>query len=512
MGLPLSRFNNLYDICRENAESHQDNYYFKNTKLVGIILNDPDDWRFKDQIEREFNYLDQATTENFLFMTFIDNLPGAWQERHDFHAPHSPDKKACQDKFCFENGYEKRDLIFKLKSQLHIKENLPVLLLTNNLMGNEFDVLKTSESDIEFQLFQIGRFCCNYDGEKVDTNSDAYQRLIKNWGIPRRVTISQRLADTLRDILAPYAMKIYEKEDPYVADMAKKHAFSVLNQLSELMDKLEQDHSHEESDTSAENEWIQRIIAYNDYFVSIIKNCDKPKPDFSRSNSSSDTSLPCMTQGMIVPPNESIYHIPEWKISQAEEDSRDCIDSFNTICGSLFNNLAQDHDALKGVPQRRLRDYKGLILYLCSFFEIEIDRSIVQLMRKCIGISMPDNYYQLCKAPGNYNLDIGANGRTRTLYLNKRKGNDEIEWPALGDSIYGWRKMMNNIDKYPDIVSCGDRVWFDRNWFNILTIRNNISHFRPSSEEDLIACHRTLNNILDYHFQDMVRLKQSLSQ
>lgn len=508
MGQPLSRFNTLYDICLQNVESPQDNYYFKNTKLVGIILNDPDDPMFKNLIERNFNYLDQATTENFLFMTFIDHLSEAWQERHGLYGP----PHSWQDNFCFENGYENRDLIFKLKKQLHIKEKLPVLLLTNNLLGNEFDVLKTSEYEIESQLVQIGRFCCNYDGEKVDTNSDAYQRLIMNWGIPRRVTISQRLADTLRDILAPYAMKIYEKEDPYVADMAKKHAFSVLNQLSELMDKLEQDHSHEESDNSTENEWVRRIISFNDYFASIIKNCDKPKLDYSWLINNHNTSPKGLTQYMQVPSGKSKYHIDEHKIRYAAEESRNCINSYNLLCDCLLNEYAQSHDMLNNVPQNRLTDYRGLTIFLSSFFEIEIDRSIVQLMRKCIGIPMPDNYYQLCKAPGNYNLDIGANGRTRTLYLNKRKGNDEIEWPALGDSIYGWRKMMNNIDKYPDIVSCGDRVWFDRNWFNILTIRNNISHFRPSSEEDLIACHRTLNNILDYHFQDMVRLKQSLSQ
>ena len=85
MGFPLSRYTVLHELCEDERFCHQDYYFLRKVKLMGLIIHDPDDRVFEDEMQMRFGYLDQATTDSFLFMTFMGDpsLPSRNRYRGD---------------------------------------------------------------------------------------------------------------------------------------------------------------------------------------------------------------------------------------------------------------------------------------------------------------------------------------------------------------------------------------------------------------------------------------------
>lgn len=513
MGFPLSRFHTLYNLCQQGNKSHQEWMMFKKSKLVGIILHDPDDQLFKHSMEDNFNYLDQTTTENFLFMTFIDKLPKDWIKRKNFFPNDHFYDKDCKENFCFATGRENPDFIYKLKRQLDLEGDLPVIVLTNNLMSNEFDVLSTSESKIIYHLMEIGRFCCQYGGDSIDLNDKRYQNFTKGLDPDiHHVTTKKNLSETLLETLAPFAQNDRKDE---ASKLAKDYTYKVLSQRSNLLDELKNDES------STEDSVIKATIDVSAYLASMLPKRESymaqetiyetHDPYSHHSQFPSDRMLISFTTNSHESwssPHEHLndegarFHIDETKIQGAEDASRNFISDYNTLCHFIFNSSQHGNNGIPTTISDQLRTFNFLTINLSSFFENEINHSIVQLMRKCMGIPMPESYYTYWESAQDFTLNIGEK---RKLFLNKKNS-----LPAMGDSLYGWRKMMENTTDYPEITSCGDKQHFDNNWYRIMTIRNNAAHYQPADIHDLTDCYKTINNILNYHFPAMVRLKNSL--
>lgn len=57
MGLSLSRYTVLHELCEDERFCHQDYYFLRKVKLMGLIIHDPDDRDFENEMQMRFGYL-----------------------------------------------------------------------------------------------------------------------------------------------------------------------------------------------------------------------------------------------------------------------------------------------------------------------------------------------------------------------------------------------------------------------------------------------------------------------
>lgn len=514
MGFPLSRYTVLHELCEDERFCHQDYYFLRKVKLMGLIIHDPDDRVFEDEMQMRFGYLDQATTDSFLFMTFMGDpsLPSRNRYRGDEMGVDF--ERQTLNNVRREEGYGAVDLIYRLKEWLGVAEDFPVLLLTDNLLGKEFDVVKISEKTICDQLVEIGRFCSECGDGKVNRESDAYAKLLKHLDADaRRVTLDQRMADIIRDALAPIAMK--KRDYAYSMQRARKQAYSVLDRFSRRYKEAKENRECDEEELSKSRD------RFYDYLSSVVEIKKKKTVDYSQmfrntrqSNTVNYTSFQTLSSFDREQSFDSPYLIDYNKLSGTESFSKLSIKKFNSLSRLEFGEFEMNEEEKGIVEGIKDDDYSELSSFLGRFFENEINHSIVQLMRQSVGIPMPEYYMKRYEGPGSFVIETGTGTMKRPMNLNcwKNYGATNIcqmEWPTLGTSLYGWRKMTQ-VRKAYDKVCCGNPQKFDDNWYKIFQIRNIGAHPNPVSLDEFKTIFTAVNGIVNYHLQDMVALKNRL--
>ena len=153
----------------------------------------------------------------------------------------------------------------------------------------------------------------------------------------------------------------------------------------------------------------------------------------------------------------------------------------------------------------KIKDYSALGLFLSKIIENEINHSLVQMIRKCHGIEMPDYY---CKVKNNLGSLIVKSGN-RDIDLNATDSkNGGLNNLALGEACFLWHQMHKESAKYNDFITFGidDKLYL--NCKKLTELRNYcVAHSEPTSWGDFCEVFNCFQNIMKYHMPNLMEVK-----
>ena len=121
-------------------------------------------------------------------------------------------------------------------------------------------------------------------------------------------------------------------------------------------------------------------------------------------------------------------------------------------------------------------DFSPAVMQFAKVFEREINLSLVQWMRACCGVSMPEYFNR---------VQPGFAAQWETLDFNRNGGNGKLQLPTLGQSVRLYEAYLEspNKNQIPLSASAKTAVANGRNskWDKLARIRNASSHTELAS-------------------------------
>lgn len=464
MGLPLSRFQMLSRLCARDEYVREK---FAHFKLTCIVLHDPDDGAFTRQMKNRFPALHQQTGESMLFVTFV-NPPKSWRftGRENFNELESRNLEA-------ERGFDSWLIIQHLMPVIAPDENLPCLILTDDLLSGDYVLMKTSTEGFERQLLQLGRYCSASES-RFRVSDSRFQSFLSGLG-PSHLChlVEGTVAKAFADVLALHDLQNDNKE----AANWVSHRTSELQTLKD---------SASDSETKSRAEWA--LFRYQ----SSAKRMREHEPMFLDSDHAielrnDETYLgawdPSIQDDAILPHLYERYYLRPKQIKGYElchVSSRGNIREFNESLPSFVRKESWDEvysfyseDELHPIP----RSFKSLARPLTEFFEREINMTLVQLMRFNCGIEMP-KYYRKFKRGTIAYIKTRTDGR---VALNACEYPDKWVPIMLGPAYYAYRSMSERNGEYYLTDRMGEA--FLNEWYHMIKYRNMVSHADYSDED-----------------------------
>lgn len=191
-------------------------------------------------------------------------------------------------------------------------------------------------------------------------------------------------------------------------------------------------------------------------------------------------------------------------INGMEQESKNLL----KICSTL-------HDFIS-LSNQDISDYSFFTVGLGKCFEIELNHSIGQLLRKYDGIEMPDYYYRLKPNDGEHPYFPSEKIVTnpRPILLNKAKGKSHWLPPGIGETKLVWKSMQIQNRAFAKGLSSGLTTnGFEMAWQTIHRIRNKTAHQDPVSLHEKNEILQAFNNLsASKSFAQMANLKGLLSK
>ncbi len=150
-------------------------------------------------------------------------------------------------------------------------------------------------------------------------------------------------------------------------------------------------------------------------------------------------------------------------------------------------------------------DYSPVAIGYTKFFEKEINVSIVQSIRKDLGINMPEFFNKYCPIRGTYELKI--NDKFKIDYNMKNMRTGSYLAPGLGQTFHALEAEIGNVEgesnKLNELLSKGRKL---------NTIRNRAAHPELISKDDLDKIRDIILKLyLHKVFDDLIATKKKLS-
>ncbi len=462
MGLKLNKFSTFVALC--NNDDPVVNRFFDSFKLTAILLCDQNDRDIINEVNRNFGQLSKITDEGLLFITFTqagDSIPyiGNYARRS---LGMSEDEIRCLQEALAEDITMDRMNLSELARQFHVDvEQLPVIVLTDNIKSNQALIIPTTAKDVYDQLVLIGAranrrdFHGSLDEIEVD-RIGPYTELIR---------FKKGIVNMLTDVMSRIQLKL----DPSDRDAIRWN-----------------------NDAVSKN--IQRLWEMNDSDNTIQERFDELM-DYS-SNRTARLSVP--RAGSPCP-----FQIAEEKMRGSEEDTLMVLNTYNLFSTLLDDNAEiQRHDP---VHHLRRYDYSALSVCLGKMFENELSYSIVQQMRKCIGIPMPEFFGKYYQGQGSFVVKTDNDFK---IDLNKSKSKRKI-WvaPSIGDAKAAYEQLSRDfMERSLATLHRYVALWDDLN-----TGRNAASHRNPLDKGRFRRTFDDFSNFLDGgFFSELVRIKRQL--
>ena len=464
MGLPLSRFEMMAGLCSREAYIVDT---FSRFKVICLILHDPYDERFKNKIRRCFNLLYHETGKDMLFITMVD-IPDI--ERRVLFAKSSDDRIKL-------NLASEREIDDRLMLNCFIRSaapdtQLPAIVVTTDLLSDEYAVLDTSEAGFENQLIEIGHFCSR-SIDRFPVSDPRFFDLLQYIGPCQLVQGSRSLSEQFADVLA-LKRNTYRRYSKQWAD----------KRLDELRIEMEKSPGDREA-----------CIAYYNYKIGV----DKAKrAEMSNLEDAGDIifnqGLPDMYEHgdpskRPIREGEGVSFYRQYKINTDSIDgfencealSKCDIEQFNSQLRFFIKGKNPALDTIMYTDRARqcIRSFMPLSIFLSVFLEREINLSLVQMMRQGFGIEMPEYFCRFkrdCKAVvrGKKGFEVG---------LNKCKYPDKWVPLMFGEAYYAYKTLCdpNGEKEQPHFEPIGDN--FLSLWNNLLDVRNSAGHAQYEPED-----------------------------
>lgn len=430
MGLPLSSYKMLNNFI--DAKRIGDNEFIEKTQsytLYGLIVHDPMvHIRLNNLIRDRFTQLDRHTGDNFLFFTLTD-APPRWLDRtsnrnyHDFLINDNPQPTDPQID------------VYGFCQYLDIDYNeLPVIILTNNLTFDGFQTVKTNYHLLEEQFEEISDFCDEVQGFFNMFTDRRFKNLIASLNNQEQniwIKKTKSIAEGIIDLFS-----ITETNDS-VHSMSIVYE-KVIQEIQLQAEKFNLDYVDEEYANEAERR-IEELKLYL-------------STRFAQSNYINQNHILHLENGF-------------------ETESFILLKTFNSVahCLSINNQI----------------DNSIGILPITKIFEIEINLSFVQYIRETLDIDMPAYFNKPFRNRGNFKFYpdekiVGNN--PKPIDFNQIKNNKFIP-PGIGQTEVAVRTLSLD-DNLPSEFLNSQFSDFMHQWKILRELRNLAAHTGSLRKQD----------------------------
>ncbi len=487
MGMFLSKYSML------NALGYgSDSYVLPETlkilqryKLKALIIHDPKTHpEFHSELTRLFEKFDYITGKDFLFFCLVDppEKKGKFAER-DYFGIWEPEELLNPI-----NSYQSSDkslTAYTLSKSLGIDfESLPAIVLTTDFQKKQFQYIKTSEEHLEFQLKEIGFFCSQK--ELINNFEDAeFKELI--------ATVDLCKENELKILDVPLAKLLTNFISFIVANSRSNERSGAIKRCEKLIINFLEDKNPNQSLEKTDSESIIFLANLSAFHK------DQSIKDSLNSDSVFEGGIVCESPIRPLPNKDDLMLIA------IENESKIIYHTFNKIY-PIYSHLIQNYRSEK----EREVDYSPLAISLGKIFEIEINLSIVQWIRKYLNIEMPLYFNKHKPSSTEYKLSPAneLTGNSWPVDFNKGYGH---KWnaPGIGESELIMKSLYKQGDYPANQIRNFDQ--FLLKWESIRRYRNKAAHNNLMTEKDFIGMISDFEHLNhSKYFHDIVQLKTAL--
>lgn len=460
MGLPITKYTLLKAVAKDEDifySSYHTNKLnkFRSFKLYGIILHDPTTHcDFHLELGKQFDFLDHLTGQHFLFMGLTDT-PQEWVRGREYH-------REYMDVFDQKNtgaDYRSDDAgitAFTIAKALNIEyDDLPVILLTDDLRKKDFDIVRTFTHTLKDQLTKIGFYCSRLDRpplmhKSIESNAQfsrdqVYLDMLKEIDVCKdrfQNQIAFGLANVFSDILSIFAQGKYFLQDKFAKEDQRLFVERVRSQITTAKDK----------------------------------------PDDLKNIEIIENQL-LLLMGMLASLKENRNNDYGLSIDEG------CENESHTIIRT-FNKVAPTYGCFT------LLDYSPLIICLGKVFEKEVNLSIVHWIRKHLGIEMP-RYFNIRKITDESYTFTPLDTIVPTpqpVDFNQGLGYAKWRPPSIGASESVFKSLLER-KKIPDELT--QPCDFAQKWEQLRLARNRAAHAEIINHDAYIAAYDAFSFIND---------------
>lgn len=155
-------------------------------------------------------------------------------------------------------------------------------------------------------------------------------------------------------------------------------------------------------------------------------------------------------------------------------------------------------------------DYSPLITSVSKIFEIEINLSLVQWVRKDLGIEMPAYFNKYKNDPRDYSIKPQLPQLRNAIGINFNSHlHNTYKPPEIGKTYYVFVYLKDVFNKYPEQITNFDS--FLNLWNEFRILRNNSIHGVNATAESFNRIHHLHTSLInDNYYHDIILLKNSL--
>lgn len=406
MGCPLSRFSVFASFCENDDPTVRK--VLDQFKLTAVVLNEPDDRDFAYALERNFNFLDRTTGDQLLFITFTNKNFGRPRHRKDVYCHSEQNDK---DLLWNDTDIDEANFVDMLRF-FNVRSNqLPLVILTNDLSKGDYFVINTSHFDISNQLVELTKFCEAQDG-RVDLSDPKLMSLIES--LDRNARRSKLRSDfSIAKMLADVFARVKIQRKSFIPDFkAEEWITNNLEKNKTVLNAMEQGGDYNDRD------WEEELQDY--YINQLARRLKGLNTGFQDDNGE--------------------FCIDISKMEGSEYDSLVIVKKYNRFVSSMESSIRIDDEDDQWV-------LNAIMLQIGKLFELELNASLVQLMRKCVGIPMPKCYCKPCFTPGDYKVETGVDSSGAQRYVDLNAINKDGEWMSLfiGNARYAYKALEEKI-------------------------------------------------------------------
>lgn len=465
MGLKLN-FSTF--IALSNNDDRFVNQFFDSFKLTAFLLYNQNDRDFIHEINRNFDRLDEVTGKGLLFIFFTkvgDSFPFIGKFDRISLGLTEEEIKKLQEALT-KNTMTDRMNLSEMARQFNVDvEQLPVIVLTDNIKSDRALIIPTNSKDVGYQLSQLAYLANDPDFhgslDEIETDRFApYSELI---------VFKRCIVNMLTNVTSRFRLQ----RNPSDSKAIGWNREAVNENIERLDDLVKGDNT--------EQEWENELV---EYVYNRIVRFSAPDPN------------------VLYP-----FKISEEKMVGSEDDTLMMLNTYNLF--STLLDVNGEIQRLNRVYCRYQYDYSGLSVFLGKMFEKELNWSIVQQMRQCIGIPMPEYFCKYCRdRDRDWNCVVDCNDLEDKLNnSNKRK----TYWksPSIGGAKMAYNILINT-------PNARDLIKLDHEnevlWDNLREGRNDAAHHSCVSREDFIDTFKLFSRFLDDNgfFSQLVRIKQQV--
>lgn len=448
------------------------------TKLFGLYVYDPEKHvEFHKELISCDVYFDDLLENKFFYFDIIN-----------------------ENKINTKNQFD----IYSLCQLLEIDYNeLPVLIITNNINSNKITLIKSENKIIKHQLSEINNYCKSRHGffnlfYSYHLNS-LFQKLSEP-NFSQIIILSNPVSYILIDYLSFYSLQNGGKE----GQMAINQAQQIIRENLVI------------NNYNISNEASKSPDSYRMFLLHCLSRFKDDINDFLENTIKSEV-LNLLKNNVLnrVRDDYDLFYNRRINLNKQNpfviNSEKYIDDNFESESQIIFKTFISSYDNFKTYfKDIGVIDYSMFLLPLCKIFEIETNLSVVQWIRNEIKIEMPQYFNQFKYLNSkNYKLTPSTELITKPKEIDFNK-KIQGKWtaPSIGQSeliaktFYLQKKKPSEITDFDSLLNY---------WKIIRENRNEGSHTFIKNEDDFINVYTAFNSLCTSGiFMEMNNLKSKL--